>query len=387
MRPRILHVIPSLGQGGAERVLASLLSSQRVSLDHHVLSLLAEEPFFEFAAVTTETLGLTRESRPTQALGKVQQLRRHVNSIRPDLVHGWLYHGNAFSIGAVGLGIPILWSIHNTTLSAAGSKRSTRLLDRVCAAFSQKVPKRVLYCSEAARRVHEQNGYAPNRSVVVYNGVNLAAFRFDAVRRSKLRAAFALAEQDFVIAAIGRFDQQKNHGLIAKAFARVAGNVRARLLLAGAGCSPDNLELSAMLAAAGIGERSMLLGARHDMDALLSACDVVVIGSSYGEALPMIAIEAAAAGLAIVATDVGDVARFAEQPDDVVPPDDPDAMANALLRVHARRSRADRRAGLEGPRAKLLEPYSLEHMSRAYLDLYAELIERRTPPSANLDTA
>lgn len=380
MRPKILHVVPSLGQGGAERVLASLLSSQRHSLDHHVLSLLAEDPFFRFDALTVETLGLTRESPSTQALGKVHQLRRHVNRIRPDLVHGWLYHGNAFSVGAAGLGIPILWSIHNTTLSATNSKRSTRLLDRVGAHLSRIVPKRILYCSEAARHVHEQNGYAPSRGVVIYNGVDLAAFRFDALRRCELRATLELAEDEFAIAAFGRFDQQKNHGLIAMAVALVARRTRVRLLLAGAGCSPDNAQLSGMLEAAGIRERSLLLGPRHDMDALLSACDVVVIGSSYGEALPMIAIEATAAGLPIVATDVGDIARFAELPDDVVPPDDAEAMAKALLRVHARRARTVRQANLDGERAQMLEPYSVEHMSRAYESLYRELVEPRPSP-------
>ncbi len=376
MRPKILHVVPSLGQGGAERVLASLLNSQRLDFDHHILSLLAEGPFYRFEALTVETLGLTRNSPITQGAGKVHRLRRYVNSIRPDLVHGWLYHGNAFSVGAVGLGIPILWSIHNTTLSTTSSKRSTRLLNRAGAAVSGSVPKRILYCSEAARSVHEQIGYAPSRSVVVYNGVDLAAFRFDALRRSKLRAALELAEDEFVIAAIGRFDQQKNHCVIAKAFATVARSTGARLLLAGAGCSPRNTELMVMLEAVGIRDRSILLGPRHDMDALLSACDVVVIGSSYGEALPMIAIEAAAAGLPIVATDVGDVARFAEQPDDVVPCDDADAMSKALLRVQARRTRRARQKSPDEARAKMLEPYSLEHMSRAYLDLYRGLIGR-----------
>ena len=375
MKPRVLHIIPSLGQGGAERVLANLLSSQRLSFDHYVLSLLADEPFFRFEA-SVETLGLTRESSSAQALGKLHQLRRHVNRIAPDLVHGWLYHGNAFSVGAVGLGIPILWAIHNTTLSATHSKRSTRLLDRVCAALSPYVPTRILYCSETARLVHERNGYAPGRSVVVYNGLDLSAFRFDALRRAKLRAALELTEDQFAIAAIGRFDQQKNHSLIAKAFACVARGADARLLLVGAGCSADSKELSAMLEAVGIRDRSILLGPRHDMDALLSACDAVVIGSSYGEALPMIALEAAAAGLPIVATDVGDVARFAELPDDVVPRDDADAMARALLRVQARRIRRVRQEGLDAARAKMLEPYSLEHMSRAYLDLYRGLIER-----------
>ena len=375
MRPKVLHIVPSLGQGGAERVLANLLSSQRLSVDHHVLSLLADEPFFRFEA-PVETLGLTREPRSGQALGKLHQLRQHVNKIAPNLVHGWLYHGNAFTLAAAGLGIPILWAIHNTTLSATNSKRSTRRLDRVCAALSRYVPTRILYCSETARLVHERNGYAPSRSVVVHNGVDLAAFRFDILQRTKLRAALGLTEDEFAIAAIGRFDPQKNHGLIATAFASVARSADARLLLVGAGCSADNCELLAMLEAAGVRDRSILLGPRHDMDALLSACDVVVIGSSYGEALPMVAIEAAAAGLPIVATDVGDVARFAELPDDVVPRDDADAMSKALLRVQARRARRTRQAGLDGARAEMLEAYSLEHMSRAYLDLYRGLIGR-----------
>lgn len=376
MRPRILHVVPSLGQGGAERVLANLLSSQRLSIDHHVLCLLTDNPFFRFEALTIETLGLTRGSPSTRALRKLHQLRCHVNMIAPDLVHGWLYHGNAFSVGAAALGIPILWSIHNSTLSATNSKRSTRLLDRACAALSRYVPRRILYCSETARLVHEQNGYAPSSGVVIHNGVDLSAFRFDALRRSKLRARLALAEDELVIAAIGRFDQQKNHALIAKAFALVARSVSARLVLAGTGCSPGNMALVAMLEATGIRDRSILLGSRHDIDALLSACDVLVIGSSYGEALPMIAIEAAAAGLPIVATDVGDVARFVEQPEDVVPPDDADAMSRALLRMQARRTQRARHDGLDETRAKMLEPYSLEYMSGAYLDLYRGLIGR-----------
>jgi len=317
MRPKVLHVIGSLGQGGAERVLANLLSSQRLSVEHHVLSLLADAPFFRFEA-PVETLGLTKESPSTQALGKLYQLRQHVNRIAPDVVHGWLYHGNAFAAGAAGLGIPILWSIHNTTLSATDSKRSTRLLDRACAGLSRYVPTRILYCSEAARLVHECNGYTPRRSVVVHNGVDLAAFRFDVLQRTELRAQLGLMEDQFAIAAVGRFDKQKNHALIAEAFASVARRANAKLLLVGAGCTADNQELSAMLAAAGIKDRCILLGPRHDMGVVLSACDVVVIGSAYGEALPMIAIEAAAAGLPIVATDVGDVAQFAELPDDVV---------------------------------------------------------------------
>jgi glycosyltransferase involved in cell wall biosynthesis len=374
MRPRVLHVIPSLGQGGAERVLASLLRCQRSSVDHHILSLLSDAPFFNFDAQGIETLGLSRDSAPVRALGKVYHLRRHVNRIAPDIVHGWLYHGNAFSVGGALSGIPIVWSIHNTTLSASKSKRSTRLLDRFCAALSGRIPARIVYCSETARLVHEQSGYSPDRGLIIYNGVDLLAFQFDAQRRAELRRALGLPEDEFVVGSIGRYDAQKNHPLVVEAFAGLARVAKARLLLAGAGCSPENTELSAMLERGGVGHSSVLLGARHDIDALLSAIDVLVIGSSYGEALPMIAIEAAAARLPIIATDIGDVARFAEQADDVVPPDNAEAMTKALLRVHARRNRTARLAGMDGARAALLEPYSLERMSRAYFDLYRELI-------------
>jgi glycosyltransferase involved in cell wall biosynthesis len=96
----------------------------------------------------------------------------------------------------------------------------------------------------------------------------------------------------------------------------------------------------------------------------------------------MIAIEAAAAGLPIVTADIGDVARFAEQPDDVVPRDDADAMSRSLLGVHARRTRRARQANLGEARARMLEPYSLEHMTRAYLDLYRGLIEGSRSPAA-----
>jgi glycosyltransferase involved in cell wall biosynthesis len=294
----------------------------------------------------------------------------------PDLVHGWLYHGNAFSVAAAGLGIPVLWSIHNTALSAIDSRPLTQLLDRACAALSRHIPSRILYCSETAQLVHERKGYARDRSVVVYNGVDLSAFRFDPLRRSMLRAELALTEDEFAVAAIGRFDRQKNHALIARAFGAMPRNANARLLLAGAGCSPGNRDLLAMLEAAGIRERSILLGPRHDVNCLLSASDVVVIGSSYGEALPMIAIEAAAAGLPLVATDIGDVARFAEQADDIVPCDDASAISTALLRVQARRAQNVRRGSLGAARARMLAPYSLDHMSRAYLDLYQELIAR-----------
>ena len=367
MRPVVLHLVPSLGQGGAERVLASLAGGQAAG-DHHVLTLLGEEPFFQIPESHFATLGMTRQSLVSPAA--IVGLRRHVRRLRPDLIHAWLYHGNFFSLFAAGMGVPILWSIHNTTLSALTSKRGTRTVNRMCAPLSHVIPRRIVYCSPSARLVHEQLGYARSRGLVIKNGIDLTAFRFDPQTRQRMRESLGLAPDMFAVGCVARFDPQKNHPLIIEAFSQSLAAGAAKLVLAGTGCTPDNDELHHWLDAAGVSEAALLLGERRDVAGLMSAFDALIIGSTYGEALPVVAIEAAAAGLPVVATDVGDVALFVQDPAELVPPGDPKRLAQALM--HARRRAFSPEA--VGRRAQPcnddLHEYSLDHMAAKYLNLY-----------------
>jgi hypothetical protein len=141
-------------QGGAERILASLVAGNGSQADHTVVTLLAGEPFFPIAREKLFTLGLSQRSLALRPLWRLRQL---IAERKPGVIQAWLYHGNFASIAAARLGIPIIWSIHNTTLSATHSKRMTRAINRMCAALSHAVhAHRLCRAARASVRLNMQ---------------------------------------------------------------------------------------------------------------------------------------------------------------------------------------------------------------------------------------
>jgi glycosyltransferase involved in cell wall biosynthesis len=371
--PSVLHLIPSMDQGGAERILASLVAGEGSQADHAIITLLAGKPFFPIASERLFTLGLAERSL---TLRPFWRLRRLVAQRRPSVLHAWLYHGNFASAAAAGLGIPIIWSIHNTTLSATHSKRTTRAINRIGAVLSHTVPTRIVYAGQRARTLHEQLGYCEKRGLVIANGIDMAAFRFAAQSRHALRAELGIKDGEFAVGCVARFDPQKNQELIIHAFARLPAHVAGKLVLVGRDCSAENAKLRGWLMRSGVADRAILMGQRTDVPAVMSALDVLVIGSSYGEAAPVVALESAASGLPLVSTDVGlgvterrEADVLVLSPSHIVPVEDPERMAQALADVHERFSAACR-SERAASRSALLADYSLERMRAHYDELY-----------------
>jgi glycosyltransferase involved in cell wall biosynthesis len=144
----------------------------------------------------------------------------------------------------------------------------------------------------------------------------------------------------------------------------------------GRDCSAENVKLRSWLMRSGVADRAILMGQRTDVPAVMSALDVLVIGSSYGEAAPVVALEAAASGLSLVSTDVGlgvtdrrEAGALVLSPSHLVPVEDPERMAQALADVHERFSAACR-SERAASRSALLADYSLERMREQYDELY-----------------
>lgn len=325
---RVLHVITALGQGGAERLLAELIARNAGQFQHSVLTLTDSPCFFDLHDTPVVSLELRRGRVSPLALVKAAAICRET---APDLIHAWLYHANLLA----GLmprrrGIPLLWSIHNTTLPPDGAKTLTRRVNWLCARLSHWVPWRIVYCAESARVLHESiYGYDRAHGVVVENGVDLDAFEFDRERRQTNRAAWGLEPDAIALGCIGRFDPQKDHATVLAALRRLDDS-RVRLIVAGDGCGLDNPAFAALLRDSEVGARVISLGLVKDMRGLLSALDMLVIGSAFGEALPMVALEAAASGLPIVATAVGSAAELVLDPAHLAPPRNANALADAM---------------------------------------------------------
>ena len=368
---KVLHIAPTLDQGGAERMLHGLAKAGGAGLCHRI-AIMQDRVFFDFSGHPVTVLGFDLASRRRSLLRLAPALRRLralIRAERPDVVQGWLYYGNLLSYAAAGLGVPVIWSIHNTTLAPWRAKPVLRAVDRMLALGSHRFPDAIVYCAQSARRLHEALGYRGDIGRVVANGVDGEAFRPDPRRRAAMRARLAFAEDAIAVGLIGRYDPQKDIPTSLRAFALFARDQpRARLVLAGRGMDGANAELRARIAAAGLVGKVLTLGAVAEVESLVAALDLAMLGSRYGEALPMTLLEALFCEVPVAATRGGDVALLPIPAHALAAPGDAEGLGAALARVWAGRA-ADWREGF----ATVRRDYSLATSAAAYAELYARL--------------
>ncbi|HEX8376114.1 MAG TPA: glycosyltransferase, partial [Geminicoccaceae bacterium] len=158
---------------------------------------------------------------------------------------------------------------------------------------------RLVCVSAGARATYLAAGAPPSKVAVIRNGVTP---RPATRARAEIRAALGLADDEPAILTVARLSPQKDHRtLLAAIPAILAREPRARFLWVGAG--PLEARLRWAVRAAGLGRSVRMLGARDDVTDLLAAADLFVLPSRF-EGLPLVLIEAMAAGLPVVATRV-----------------------------------------------------------------------------------
>jgi glycosyltransferase involved in cell wall biosynthesis len=168
---------------------------------------------------------------------------------------------------------------------------------------------RVVAVGHAVRRALIDNEGIPDRRIdVIYNGVDVAHFANLHEFRPELRQELGLSDDDFAIVQVARLDYLKDHLTAIRCMARVAReNPRVRLLLAGDG--PERAQLEFEVNRLNLSETVRFLGLRKDVDRLLHAADLFLL-TSVSEGIPLTVIEAMAARLPVVATDVGGMSEI-----------------------------------------------------------------------------
>ncbi|MEZ0395268.1 MAG: glycosyltransferase [Anaerolineales bacterium] len=379
MSYRIAHVATGLGVGGAEMTLLNLLTRlDRRQFECEVFSLSAEAPLAEpIRALGVPVHTLDMPPGVPDPRGYLR-LRRHLRRFRPALVQTWMYHADLLGglVAPLAGRPPVVWGIHLTVSEMGALKAATRLIIRLNARLSRCLPRAIVCCAEAARRTHAALGYDPARLTVIPNGIDLERFRPDPAARARLRAELGLPAETPLIGMAARFDPHKDHRNFLRAAALLhRWQPEVRFVLWGRDVTPHNPDLAAWLRAEGLEGVVHLLGLRADAPALTAALDLATL-SSWGEAFPLVIGEAMACGVPCVATDAGDAALILGGMGRVVPPRDPQALAEAWAEV-LRLPVAERRALGRAARQRVEACYSLEKMAAAYTRLYEDIIEGR----------
>ncbi|MGQ0573033.1 MAG: glycosyltransferase [Pseudonocardia sp.] len=209
--------------------------------------------------------------------------------------------------------------------------------------------------------------------VVVPNGIALPPVRTPAAR-AEARAALGVGEDDLVVGIVARLAPVKAHEVLIEAVAKLAPSVpRLRLVCVGDG--ERAAELARLAEDLGVGDRVVFAGLRRDVAALLPGFDVACLTSRF-ECAPLSVIEAMAAGLPVVVSDVGAVRDMVTDGVEglVFPPGDVSALAAHLDRLLADAALRDR-MGSAG-RARAERDFRIEDTARNYERLLRELAGR-----------
>ena len=369
---RICFLSTSMGMGGAD---SQLLSAARVMLarghDVIIVSLTPLGPMGEQArglGIRTESLEMPRGLPDPRGLLRVARL---VRAWRPDVVHSHMVHANLLA-RALRLIAPVpalVSTIHNIyeggRLRMAAYRLTNGMVDHMT------------IVSQAAADRFIRDRIVPARLLtVVPNGVDTEQIRnIPPGTRPSLRRTLGV-EDRFVWLAVGRFEVAKDYPNMLRAFARLRERQpRAVLLLVGRGSLQEETE--ALVRELGLGETVRFLGVRDDVPLVMSAADGYVMSSAW-EGMPMVLLEAAAAGLPIVSTRVGGNHEVVLQGQTglLVPPSDPAALAEAMLQV-TRLPEAERRRMGERGREHIRTHYDLTRVAERWEGLYREVLVRK----------
>jgi glycosyltransferase involved in cell wall biosynthesis len=355
---KVMHVISGLGTGGAESFLVALATQLKAhGVEQHIVSVKdggANAVKLEAAGIPVTILWVSGLAAAAKAYGPLLDL---VTREKPEVLQGWMYHGDLFAtlMHSLARRSPrLFWNIRCSDMRLDDYSIQLKMVVRACAWASRR-PDVVLANSRAGGDVHLKAGYRPRRLEIVPNGIDTARFKPDGTVRAGVRSELGLSPDIPLLFHVARVDPMKDHlTMLAAAEGLHAG----KLVLVGRGTE----KLSRP-------EGVIALGERSDVPRLLAAGDLVVSSSAYGEGFSNAIAEGMAAGLVPVATDIGDVREIIGITGEVVPMGNAGNLRRAIDRL-LQLPAAERQAKGLAARDRIEKQFSLDRAVDRFAALY-----------------
>jgi glycosyltransferase involved in cell wall biosynthesis len=312
--------------------------------------------------------GLRIFRQPHQVVGQMVQLARLIRRERPDIVHGylfWAYVLGTFAARAVGVQNVI------SSRRSLGTFKAGKPLYMLFERASNAMTSLVIANSRAVRTdAIRQEGLAPQKVIVIYNGVDLTPLPVGAP--VALADEFNLREAGPVVTVIANFIYYKGHRFFFEAWKKViATHPSAVAILVGDG--PEREGWERWVDREGLDRSVRFAGSRRDVRAILSVTDIVA-HPSLQEGFSNAILEAMAAGRPVVATAVGGNPEAVEHGRTglLVPAYDSIALAAAIVALVADPRRAKEMG--EAGRARAVRCFSIRRMVRSYETVYERAV-------------
>jgi len=359
---RVLFLIRSLGNGGAERQLTELACG--MDRDRFEVSVATFYPggarWEEIAGTAHVRLVSFEKKGRWTLLSFLRKAFRLVRLLQPQVIYSFAQEPNliALLIGRA-FGARVVWGIRRST--AVLPVDIIDFVSFLLNAFLSRFADRIIYNSHCGFDLHVERGFSARNALVVSNGFDTSRFFPDDEARRRQRAAWGLENDKPLIGIVGRLHPVKNHLLFFQAAVRIFRVFpEARFAVIGDGCEHRVAYLRQYANRIGIESRVICAGEINNMASAYNALDILALCSKE-EGCPNVVGEAMACGVACVVTDVGDAGRLLGERGLVVRPDDPEEMAEAWRRLQQIQPEEKQRFK-KAARERIIEHYSLLRM-------------------------
>jgi glycosyltransferase involved in cell wall biosynthesis len=359
----LFFLIRSLNIGGAERQLVELIKGLDKNTFEITIGLFYDEGTLREELVVLEGVKLIPlfKSGRWDLIRFCTRLIAVLHRLKPHILYSFLPDANLVGLisGRIAHVKRIVWGVRASNMDVSRYDWLAGISLRL-SVFLSRFPDAIIANSFAGLRFHKDIGYNTERMKVVPNGIDTKLFKPDHPSGFRLRDEWGIDEKTVLIGLVGRLDPMKDHTTLLRAVKIFNQEERSvRFVCVGDGKEPYKSEIHALCRRLGLNGSLIWTGERYDMIAVYNSMDIVTSSSSFGEGFSNVIGEAMACGVPCVVTDVGDSAIIVGETGIVVPPKDPEALADGWRSILKRLS--DKSYSIkEMARARIVSHYNSE---------------------------
>ena len=301
MKRRNIHIIPSLGYGGAESFLLRLVPY----LNHkNIIITLYKTNYDKERIKNSDFKYITLDPFQASLKDTFQFLKLLFSLNKNDTVYTWLYIsdliGSIIKVIFFWKDFKLIWNIRNTVISPNDYSIYAYISFSILRRYLKSLPNKIIFNSHRAMEEHINKGYPKAKSFVIYNGFK----KLSKISNPKND------HNSFNIIHVARYHPQKNFDLVFESISKYKTfyNDDFCLNLVGKDINSDNSDLKTKLHALNIYENVVLHGLLEPkkVHKLFAKSDISLLLSRFGESFPNVLAESMLYGTFPIATNIGD---------------------------------------------------------------------------------